>query len=299
MSRERTAWRDAFADALGREDMAGMVAALRERATAHAGTPPGAIKEQALRLIERRLRTDPDARLRIGLALASSGDDGAKEVALGVLAPLYTQAPEAVSRTLLALADDASWEVREWAAGAISAIVPEAFDAFYPTLRAWAAHRSPNVRRAVAVGAGGAARQCDAACCARLLDLLEPLLADPDSYVGRNLGAFAIGDGLLRAQPELVAEWLERVSWQEQPRVRWNVAQALSSAAAGSRAALLLPALAVLATDERPEVRDAVTTAAASLAKRAPEVVLPLLESWRSDPLRAPVAARALADGRA
>ena len=120
-----------------------------------------------------------------------------------------------------------------------------------------------------------------------MLEALTPLLEDDDPYVRKNLGAFAIGDSLMKEQPALVAEWLGRAS--SHARAQWNVAMALSSAEAAKHFDLLADLLWQLAADSRNVVRRATYKAVLSLAKRVPEEMSALLEAWKEDPARSHV----------
>ena len=203
-----------------------------------------------------------------------------------LLGHLYAHNPTEVTDTILKLADSGNWEVREWAASALRRVIGGHFGAVFPTVQAWTVHASPNIRRAAAVGCGSAASSCTSDECRLLLDALTPLLEDDDPYVRKNLGAFAIGDSLLKAQPALVAEWLGRAS--SHPRAQWNVAMALSSAEAAKHFDLLRELLWKVAADDRTVVRRAVYRAVLNLAKRIPEEIATLLKrgmKTRSDPM--------------
>src|SRR5438128_1772808 len=63
-----------------------------------------------------------------------------------------------------------------------------------------------------------------------LMRILEPLLRDPTPYVRRNLGPFALGDGMLRVDPKATLKYLREWSNDRDQIVRWNTAMAFSSA---------------------------------------------------------------------
>ena len=111
---------------------------------------------------------------------------------------------------MLVLADDADWEVRECAAGLFARVLERDFERGLALFAKWTAHRSPNVRRAVALAAKSAAQERRPGRARPLLDLVERLLSDAAEYVRKNLGPFAIGDGFLRAYPEATLARLRR-----------------------------------------------------------------------------------------
>ena len=252
--------------------------------TGHAGTPRQAVKLEAVKVIERHFGEATSARYEAAMAFANSGSEGAQEVGLVLLGHMFGHNPPEVTDVILRLAASENWEVREWAASALRRVISENFEAIYPTVREWVEHSSPNVRRAAAVASAWAAGSCSEEECRLMLDALTPLLEDDDAYVRKNLGAFAIGDSFLKAQPALVAAWLGRASGH--PRAQWNVAMALSAAEAAKHFGLLSGLLGGLAADERRVVRRAVYRAVLNLRKRVPEEINSLLEGWKDDPGR-------------
>ena len=282
--RKASAWRDGFLAAVEKGDLVEAISVLDSQKTAHAGTPRQADKLQAAKIMGRHYGESNAALYDAAMAFARSESEGAQEVGLVLLGQLFGQNPPEVTDIIFRLADSENWEVREWAASALRRVISENFGAIYPTVRAWAEDASPNGRRAAAVASGSAAESCAEEECRQLLDALTPLLEDDDPYVRKNLGAFAIGDSFMKAQPALVAEWLGRAS--SHPRAQWNAAMALSSAEAAKHFGLLSKLLCKLAADDRTVVRKATYKAVLSLAKRIPEEIAPLLEAWKDDPER-------------
>ena len=286
-TRKDSSWKDDFASAVEKNSLAEAVAVLDSQKTAHAGTPRQAIKLQAAKLINSHYGESTPALYNTAIAFARSESEGAQEVGLVLLGPMFAHNPTEVTDTILKLADSENWEVREWASSALRRVISGHFEAILPTVQAWTVHASPNIRRAAAVGSGSAASSCTEEECRLLLDALTPLLEDDDPYARKNLGAFAIGDSLLKAQPALVAEWLGRAS--SHPRAQWNVAMALSSAEAAKHFDLLRALLGKVAADDRTVVRRAVYRAVLNLAKRIPEEIATLLDGWNEDPQRSHV----------
>jgi len=291
-TRRRSAWRDGFVTAIGRGELAEAISVLDSLKTAHAGTPRQADKLAAAKMMERYFGESTRALYEAGVAFARSESAGAQEVGLVLLGHLFGHSPAEVTAIILSLADSENWEVREWAASSLRRVISENFAAIFPTVQVWAVHVSPNVRRAAAVASGSAAGSCTGEECRQLLEALTPLLEDEDPYVRKNLGAFAIGDSFLKAQPGMVAAWLDRAS--SHPRAQWNVAMALSAAEAAKHFGLLSDLLHKLAADDRTVVRRATYKAALSMARRVPEEIAPVLEGWKEDPERSHVYAHVM-----
>lgn len=168
------------------------------------------------------------------------------------------------------------------------------FDEAYALLQRWARHPSENVRRAVVLTAKKAGKERRPEWGEPLLDLLKPLLSDRSVYVRKNLGPFAIGDGLLRYYPGLTIARLTRWAEEEDEQVRWNVAMAFSTAGAARHLDAALPILERLAADDRRFVWRAVASAMRNLGRRVPERVVPVLKEWLKDERRARPAETAL-----
>ncbi|WP_199623224.1 hypothetical protein [Paenibacillus alkalitolerans] len=88
------------------------------------------------------------------------------------------------------------------------------------------------------------------------LDLIEPLLFDQNPYVKKNVGPFAIGDGLLKYFPDRVLERMGAWVLLEDEYVRWNLAKAFSSAAGRILIAESSHIISQLQQDNRPVVRE-------------------------------------------
>lgn len=265
-------WIPAFDACLGADDLDGAMHRLDALKTGHAGTPPQAVKDTAIRRLRNAYGTDGPRIRKIGLALAGSEHPTAKEIGISLLPPFYDAAAPAIDERFLRTGDDPNWEVREWAASALASVISGHFELVLPRAWEWATHPSPNVRRLVVVAAGYAMRDCTAAQCQELLRLLTPLMADPDPYVGKNLGAFALGSYAIRYRPELVAPWANGLELDDE-RTTWNLAMMFTTAEGAKAAALFPDVLARLALDERTRVRGAVRKATANLAKRNSEAL--------------------------
>lgn len=126
-----------------------------------------------------------------------------------------------------------------------------------------------------------------------LISLVEPLLSDRTLYVRKNLGPFAIGDGLLRCYPTATLKYLRKWAGRKDAGTRWNVAMAFASYGGNKQWRGGTALLRELATDERRYVWRAVASAMLYLARRQPGVH-DMLKKWVTDPRRAKVAKTAL-----
>ena len=221
-------------------------------------------------LSEELLREEPETQFRWGVAMAACPEWGTRSAAGWFIGAHYGEHPVEAQSLLPDLADDDNWSIREGAAFGLARVLSDHFDEVLPLFRRWAHHASVNVRRAVVISTMPVVRQRGygdhrARAC---LDLLEPLLSDPEPYIRKNLGPFAIGTALLNHHSNLtfaaLAEWRDRYDDQW---VRWNLAMAVSSSGGRRRRDESLAFLDSLEGDARPTVIRAVTTARRALLK--------------------------------
>jgi len=260
----------------------------------HHGRPgrPTSVKRQAL----LALRAEGDAPRRFAWAqtLASQESYVARELACGLVDAGWPQRRSEVEATMLRLADDGDWEVRECAASLLHRIMELDFESALSLYAQWSQHRSANVRRAIVLAAKYTAAKRRPQQAEPLLDLLERHLPDTSEYVRKNLGPFAIGDGLLCAFPQATLARLRLWTVRPEEGTRWNVAMVFTSAEGARHLETALPILSELAVDERRFVWRAVSSALRCLGKRHAPTIRELLQSWLDDSRRVHVAQTAL-----
>lgn len=264
-------------------DLEGAVDLLDTMKTGHANTPPQAVKDKAVRSIQRAYTADPERLFAAGMALVSSENAGAKEIGIYLLPPFYETATDAVDEQFVRLGDDANWEVREWAASALAYVISGHFERVHSRLQRWIGHPSANVRRMVAVASGYAMRDCIEAQCEQLLMLLTPLMADTDRYVSKNLGAFALGSYALRHCPHVVARWATTLELSDE-QTAWNLATMLTGTEASKQPEVFQRLLARLVRDDRRRVRRAVEKALTQFEKRNRPSLDRMLRAWDTSP---------------
>lgn len=248
-----------------------LLAILNREATGHADTPSSKVKNEAIKLIRSTLQHFPEKLYTLAVQLVQSDDPIGEEIGVSLLVDHYDIHPAEISGHLQRLADSPHWEVREWVASACGTVLRDHFAEFYNVMMQWTRSESPNVRRTVAVAVKYAGKSRDKAYADPLLDLLEPLLSDADPYVKKNLGAFAIGDGLLRYFPEKVIERVTRWVDDENEHVRWNVAKIFSSAEGMKHVGAMVQVMSRLRSDSRPVVKRAVDSTLKAIAERKQE----------------------------
>lgn len=225
--------------------------------------------------------------------LSNHKDPLTRRYAPRILAELWKDDKNKVAQILTSLADDEHWLVREDAHAVWSELLKEHFQQVFPILRKWGKHSTPNLRRCVAIAVRSAGNLRKKEWAAPLIRLIEPLLSDTASYVRKNLGPYAIGDGLLRCYPDLTLKHLRRWAYREDEGTRWNVAMAFASYGGNKNWQEGMEILATLAKDERRYVWRAVASSMLYLARRHSEVQ-EVLEKWLTDPERFKVAETAL-----
>ncbi|GIQ69663.1 hypothetical protein XYCOK13_24870 [Xylanibacillus composti] len=265
------AWEVPFLRALRSRKVQEMLSILDSLSTNHARTPAQAVKVQALKMIRSHCDHADDA-YKMGCALADSSSIVGDELGAILIAEHYHVDPQEATLRLYHLADSANWEVREWAASACSIVLDHHFESYYPALLEWTQSSSPHIRRAVAVAVKYSAKSRDESKANQLIDLIEPLLYDTDPYVKKNVGAFAIGGGLLKYFPSHVIQririWIEI----DNEQVRWNLAKIFTSAE-GAKYMLEFKddVIPVLLSDKRPSIVRAVKSMHTVAKKRGLE----------------------------
>jgi hypothetical protein len=189
-----------------------------------------------------------------------------------------------VERLLLNLARDEDREVRLFAASTMARAIRSSFKANLRYLRAWSRHPDPSVRRQVIIATVAVADSRHADWAKPLLDLLEPHLSDRDPYIRRNLGPFALGQGLLRVYPEASLERFAKWLGSDDEIVRWNIAMAFTGPIAGLHCDGALEILRVLASDPRRFVWGAAAMSLRNLLELRPQRAEPVLQEWMRVP---------------
>ncbi|HYM51018.1 MAG TPA: HEAT repeat domain-containing protein [Candidatus Limnocylindrales bacterium] len=276
--------------ALARDDPQGVVAALDGQL--HHGRPgsPAALRQQVGERLAVALASQGGRITRWIDALSTSPSPTGRQVACLLLANRYEADRTGVLKAAEALADDAHWEVREAAGGLLGTLLDRDFDRILRRCETLRSSRLANVRRAVVSAARYAARRDKPERVPALLDLLEPLLHDPEPYVRRNLGSFAVGDALLRVDPKTTLQRLREWSRDRDPIVRWNVAMAFSSAIGSFHWPAAEAILERLAKGPEPIVRMAVAKAMKRCRQRYTDDVEETRRRWLQDRDRAATA---------
>jgi len=244
------------------------------------------------RLVKKYL--SEEERFKWAQALALRKDTKSLASLMLTLGNPYPNHEKEVKSLLLTLGNDPNWETREAASDAFASVLLKNFDKVYFQFQEWVRQDSENIRRAIALAAKKVAKSRKREYGEPLLRLVEPFLADKSVYVRRNLGPFAIGDGLLRAYPGLTMQYVKRWSRERNEQVLWNVAMVFSAAEGAKHCDEALSILRRLAADRRRYVWRAVASALKNLGRRKPEKVKPELSRWLLNGKRRKVAEIAL-----
>ncbi|WP_077324807.1 HEAT repeat domain-containing protein [Virgibacillus siamensis] len=266
-------WEKAFYNSIKTNNLARGLDVLNSQISSHRKTPKTSIKSKSINIIKDYYGYDKELIFEFATHYINYNDYTADEISTKLLAFSYPVNTTKVNHALHRLADSKDWEVREWAAGACGEILSGYFNDFYPTMISWTNDESPNVRRAVIIAAKYTAKTKDEKYAEPLLDLIENLLTDSDSYVKNNLGPFAIGDGLLRCYPQQVLSRLDEWVKIENDHVKWNIAKIFSTAEGAKYYKTARKLLNDLEKDDSHIVRRGVKSAKHQLRKRLPETI--------------------------
>jgi len=206
-----------------------------------------------------------------------------------ILFRLWEKDKNRAGKILANLADDEHWLVREYAHGIWGELLKKHFKQVFPLLQTWSSNPSANLKRCVAIAVRSAGNLRKEEWAEPLIQLLEPLLSGKNAYVRKNVGPYAIGDGLLRCYPDITLKHLRRWAYRKDEGTRWNVAMAFASYGGNRKWQEGLETLTMLATDKRRYVWRSVASALLYLARRHPEIQN-TLKTWMTNPERAKVA---------
>lgn len=203
--------------------------------------------------------------------LARSFAPSARQVACALMQEMWKR-DLALTPLMISLALDEDWEVREWAAGAFAALLREDFPHHVPFFHDLIErHPQESVLRQTALAIKQTAQARVAGSAGTLLELAAPLMRVEAEYVRKNLGPFAIGDGLLRIYPQETLSFLQDMSRDSSWPARWNAIMSFSAAQGARHADVAWDMLVRLQGDSQPEIVRAVRTTAKNLSKRLPE----------------------------
>lgn len=266
-------WRKNFIIELENLNYEKAKAILFSQATGKRNTPNTATKMQAINIIRKFYNGEAKLIRNFLDSISNFTDDTSLEIVCTLLVDVYHIDPIKTSHKLHKLADCPSWEVREWVASACGEILNNHFESFYPILFSWTNDTSANIRRTASVAAMYAGKSRRKEYAPHLLDLVENLLSDKDTYVKKNLGPFTIGDGLLRYYPNEVMDRLNLWIDMDDENVRWNIAKVFSTAEGIKYIEKGEHIIQVLLDDKRLVVKRAVNSMINNIKKKNPNLL--------------------------
>ena len=163
-------------------------------------------------------------------------------------------------------ANDDDWIVREYAAGAFASLLEKDFAHFSKLYQRWIKTESINVKRAITLAVKYESKSAEPKKWKTYFNLIDPLMSEEAEYVQKNLGPFAIGDGLLSRFSDQVLSACQKWAKSKNENVRLNTAMIFTAAAARKFSKEAKPILKVLAEDKVPVVSKAAQKGAKNLA---------------------------------
>jgi hypothetical protein len=253
---------------------------------------------QSIRYAAQQLATtlrESDASLFTHIErLLSDSESTSHQLACQLVPHAYVVHRKRAIALLPALIESDNWTIRDAACEVSGRLLREDFSRMIGDLEDWRSRESVNMHRAVVVAAIRASDSTRLERAEPLLRLLEPLLANSEPLVRRNLGPSAIGMHLLEDYPVQTFEYLVKWSTSNDAQTLWNVAMAFSSPSAVSMAKKALIVLRKLSLDERRLVWRAVASAMWKLGRKRPDIIRPELSRWLEDERRIDVAREAI-----
>jgi hypothetical protein len=265
--RDSSGWREDIAKAIEEGSIGALLDCIARHATAHAGTPPAAVKREIARRLTRYRSGETLAAMACDLLQSES--PGGQEVGTLLLPAALPYRRSQLLSLLADIAQSPHWEVREWAGSALGIVLALPGEDVRGVTHSWAASDSERLRRAAVIALMEYGKECPGAELPWVLDELGRMLEDPSSYVQTNLGPFAIGSALAARDPEGVAARLRSWVRTAGDRGRVQIALVFSAAAGSNLASLAEDVLDLLAKDPSPQVQRALKKAQRSIARNA------------------------------
>lgn len=164
-------------------------------------------------------------------------------------------------------ANDEDWIVREYAAETFAALLERDFSHFSKLYLQWVKTESVNIKRAIVLAVKYESKDVEPKKWKTYFNLIDPLMAEEAEYIRKNLGPFAIGDGLLSRYPKQIFSSCKRWLKSDNENVRWNTAMIFTAAAARRFSKESRAILHLLEKDESLFVSRAAKKALKSLGK--------------------------------
>lgn len=174
---------------------------------------------------------DPEKQYQLGKKLLQRSEYTARNLGVGLIENGWPKYKE-IEKLIWAAADDDDWIVREFAAGTFSRLLQKDFDHFSKLYLKLVKTGTTNIKRAIALSVKYDSKSQEKTKWKTYLQLIEPLLHEEAEYIRKNLGPFAIGDGLLGRFPDETLKACEKWVQSSNENVRWNVAMIFTAASA-------------------------------------------------------------------
>lgn len=172
-----------------------------------------------------------------------------------------------VPALLFQAADDEDWIVREVAAGGLGSLLRRDFKKASKIFLSRLRDATTNVKRALALAVKYDARGKHEERTEFYFRVIEALLPESDEYIRKNLGPFAVGDGLLSHFPDETLKRWTKWAKSKDPWTRWNAAMVFTAATARRHGKTARKVLEALADDPEKSVRTAAKKALKNIEK--------------------------------
>lgn len=207
-----------------------------------------------------------DDQYELGKKLLRRSEYTARNIGTHLIASGWPQ-QKAVEADMKMAANDEDWIVREYAAGTFATLLEKDFKHFSKIFLKWVKTESVNVKRAIALAVKYESKSAEPKKWKVYFDLIDPMMSEEAEYIRKNLGPFAIGDGLLSRYPDQVLAACKKWLNSENENVRWNTAMIFTAAAAKKFAKEGQVILKALENDSSTFVSRAAKKALKSLGK--------------------------------
>lgn len=211
-----------------------------------------------------RKHLDEDGQYQLGKKLLKRDEYTARNIGTHLVVSGWPKNKD-IEEHIKNAANDEDWIVREYAAGAFASLLEKDFAHFSKLYLRWIKTESTNVKRAIALAVKYESKGAEPKKWKTYFGLIDLLMSEEAEYIRKNLGPFAIGDGLLSRYSEQILSACQKWAKSKNENVRWNTAMIFTAAGARKFSKEAKPILKALTDDTVPAVSKAAQKAAKNL----------------------------------
>jgi len=199
-------------------------------------------------------------RLEIIQKLVKSKNSAIVETGICMVPSVYGSDPHISENILESASRNDNWEIREFASEAAGNILSIDFDSFSNVIEKWAESGDGRLMRSAALALRRYSYSMPSSNCDRIMDMLDRMMKNNDPYLRRNLGPYAIGDGILGNCKETAEIRIREWARSENQEIRKNTVLIFKARKSSRNQEFSREILNILAHDKDARIRSMAKT---------------------------------------